>query len=275
MTKGAKGSRPLRYQSRRKSRGRLKVTIDLLLIALAAALIVGTLFCFMTRPIVPYAISGEADIVQCKFLPTLLYDGEKIVDYPPHLHLAATSMLVDATTVDMLERTPTGLRGTRRAPLAPEAFAFLSCKPNASIRVFMIPHATMTLRKGGELMFRERFAESQYLPKTYSVVLAFDYPMASKVWSIMASQDTDITPWSYLYGPASPASLEGALFTGYAHPFFDAPVLLERGLAPPAVGQRVTVKTPGGMSGDYSPMMLVNTPPTRYLARQFSARSLW
>lgn len=245
----------------RKSRDGLKLALDLFLILLAGALIGATVFGFVTRPTVPYSVSGEADTVKCKFQPILLFDGEKIVDRAPHLHLAATSLVVDATTVDMLERTPTGLQGTRRAPLRPEAFAFLSFKPEASIRVFMIPHTTMTLQKGGELEFRERFEESQYLPKTYSVALAFDYPKNAKVWTIMASQETDITAWSYLYGPRSPVEMEGALFTGYARPFLHAPVLLERGLAPPAMGQRATVKIPGGMSEDYSPLMLVNTPP--------------
>jgi len=235
MSKRTKASQsPRRRQGSRRS---LKLVIDLFLIALAAALFGATLFGFITRPVVPYSVSGEADTVKCKFQPTLLFDGEQIVDRAPHLHLAATSMVVKATTIDMLERTPSGPHGTRRAPLGPEAFAFLLCKPQASIRVFMIPHATMTVQKGADLEFRERFEESQHLPKAYSVALAFDYPPSAKVWTIMASQETDITAWSYLYGPRSPITMQGAFFTGYAHPFFGAPLVLERGRGPKSHGE--------------------------------------
>src|SRR5437867_10485194 len=75
--------------------------------------------------------------------------GSSLSTESPHIHLAVLSMVTTATVIYALEpgsSTPTANSFT---PLGPQSFAVLSCAPEASVRVFLVPKRTMTILKGG------------------------------------------------------------------------------------------------------------------------------
>jgi len=250
-------------------RKRLLFAIDLGLLVLALALIAGALFSFLTRPLVSYSVTADVAMANCRFQPIPVFDGEQFVDRAPHIHLAVLSMVTTATVIYALEpgsSTPTANSFT---PLGPQSFAVLSCAPEASVRVFLVPKRTMTILKGGAFTFLDKGVRlPTAVPKNYSVGLAFDYPNGSKVWTIMASQKTDIHAATFEYGPREPiplAAMEGALFEGQARSFENAPAVLDRGLLVPAAGQRTVIRIPGGIKEDYEPMIFVTTRQARDL----------
>jgi hypothetical protein len=192
--------------------------------------------------------------------PVLVVDDDTLLRTPPHIHLAAVSLIVTATTFYALAPTE-ALTATKRAPLGGQSFAFLRFSPEASIRVFMLPHQTMTILKPDTLWFGgKRFKGPPGVPLNYSLALAFDYPSGSEIWTIFVDRRKAHTS-TFGFGPPIPeAVIDGAGFTGYARPFELTPASFRSGIQVPAIGERAVSDSPGGTRMDYTPMMFVTTP---------------
>ena len=241
--------------------------VDIALLILASGLSLGVLVSFLTRPLVPYSLAADVGMVKCRFREMPVFDGQQFADTPAHFHLTTVSIVATATEIYALQPPKSSPTATRLTPLGPQSFAVLSCAPKASVRIFMLPRRTMTILRPGTFRFLDRaYSGGTKPPAEYSVGLAFDYPNGSKVWTIQASQETDIHAASFDYGhpqPISPEIMEGSLFKGLARSFVGASAVLDRGLQVPAVGQRVVIDSPGGIRQDYQPMLYVTTPNTR------------
>src|SRR2546425_499135 len=76
-----------------QARGWLSFAIDLVFFFLGLALVIGALFSYLTRPTVAYSVSADSGLARCRFRPTPVFDGEHLVNGPPHLHLATVSLI--------------------------------------------------------------------------------------------------------------------------------------------------------------------------------------
>jgi hypothetical protein len=237
--------------------------VDGLLLFLAAGLVVIVAFGFLSRPTVPFSISGKASGLTCQFARVLVSDGYKIVDKAPHFHVEASSLLATATTVEG-HIAPAERTGVEERPSDASSFSLFEFLPSASIRVFMEAGRRMTILGPAKLehgAFEWPATGLPALPTTYSLGLLFDDVPESCVWQVLASQQTEVKPASYnCVAHDIPVSrMEGALLIGYSHPFPASKGLPPGPLVIPVQGQRASLTSESGLRISNSPGMFLTT----------------
>jgi hypothetical protein len=248
--------------------GKLAFAIDLAFLVAAIALVFWVAFAFLTRPMVPYSVTGQVGMAKCLIQPYPVFANDSLVNTPPHLHIAARSLVATATNIDGLEPPSIAPSARRWTPLGARSFAFLSSMPDISIRVFLLPGRTMTILKPDAFMTADKaLLGVRSLSKRYAIGLALDYPAGVKIWTVMPqSADIHVKVFDYGRGERIPlATMAGAVYAGYAHPFEHAPAFATGGLQVPAAGQNAVMKSPGGVTIDYTPMMFVTPAPNKDL----------
>src|SRR5437867_1734190 len=103
--------------SESRSRSRLLFALDIGLLVLAVAFIVGIFFSFLTRPLISYSVTADVGMASCRFGQYLVFEGDQFVDRAPHFHLDVLSMVTSATLIRGLEPPSNSPTANSYAPL--------------------------------------------------------------------------------------------------------------------------------------------------------------
>jgi hypothetical protein len=240
----------------KSSKWRAKL-VDGLLLLLAGGVVAVVAYGFLSRPTVPFSITGTASQFTCRFGRVLLTDGHRILDKAPHFHVEATSLLATATTVEG-HIAPGERTGIAERPSDASSFSFFEFLPSASIRVPMEAGRRMTVLGPAKLehtAFKWPATGPPPLPTAYSLGFLFDHAPQARLWQVMASQQIEVNPVSYncIASDVPLSRLDGALLVGYSCPFPASELLSTGPIVVPALGHWSSFTTEAGLRIDYSP----------------------